>query len=195
MLSTSKSQSPQDQKITKDIHEAALTECRVAIEQPPDVDLLRNKRIVMLRYRGTDFECMVSSSLEETSLKLGCIMKGLAVEQGALAPLWVESQLVPTGHSVGKGSVDIDLLKEVTVARALAEAMVKDEGELSSDMVSEVLRNKESTLISLDRLFKIEISFMRQMVGAAGEKRLLDEVLALLPSAKQYISLEAGWVR
>ena len=82
MLSTSKSQSPQDQTITKEIHEAALTECRVAIEQLPDVDLLRSKRVVMLHYRGTDFECMVSSSLEETSLKLGCIMKGFAVEQG-----------------------------------------------------------------------------------------------------------------
>lgn len=195
MLSTSNSQSPQDKKITKEIHEAALTECRVAIEQLPNVDLLRSKRIVMLHYRGIDFECMVSSSLEETSLKLGCIMKGLAAEQGALAPLWVESQLVPNGHSVGKGSVDPELLKEVTVARALAETMVKDEGELSSDMVSEVLRNKASILISLDRLFKIEIAFMMQMVGAAGEKRLLDEVLALLPSAKQYISLEAGWVR
>ena len=107
----------------------------------------------------------------------------------------MESQLVRNGHSVGKGSVDPELLKEVTVARALAETMVKDEGELSSDMVSEVLRNKESILISLDRLFKIEIAFMRQMVGAAGEKRLLHEALALLPSAKQYISLEAGWVR
>ena len=108
--------------------------------------------------------------------------------------MWVEEQLVPNGHSVGKGSVHPELLKEAIVARALAETMVKDEGELSSDLVSEVLRNKENTLVSLDRLFKIEISFMRQMVGAAGEKRLLDEVLALLPSAKQYISLEAGWV-
>ena len=195
MLSTSNPQSPQDKKITKEIHEAALTECRVAIEQLPNVDLLRSKRIVMLHYRGIDFECMVSSSLEETSLKLGCIMEGLAAELGALAPLWVESQLVPNGHSVGKGSVDPELLKEVTEARALAETMAKDEGELSSDMVSEVLRNKEGTLISLGRLFEIEIPFMRQMVGAAGEKRLLDEVLALLPSAKQYISLGAGWVR
>jgi len=150
------------------------------------------KRTIVLHYRGISFECRVSSSLEETNLKMGCLVKGLAVQQGDLNPLWVEDQLVPADHSVGKGQVHVDLLKEVRVARALAESMVKDEGELSSDLVSEVLRNKESTLISLDRLFKIEIAFMRQMVGAAGEKRLLEEVLALLPDAEKHISVEAG---
>ena len=110
--------------------------------------------------------------------------------------MWVESQLVLNGHSVGKGSVHRELLKDVIVARALAETMVKDEGELSSDMVSEVLGNKESTLVSLDRLFKIEISFMRQMVGAAGERRgSWTRCSLFLPSARQYISVEAGWVR
>ena len=96
---------------------------------------------------------------------------GLAVEKGLLKPLWVEEQLIPLGCTLGKGTVERGLLKEAKVARALAESLVRDEGVQIADLIADVIRVKESTLISLDRLFKIELQLMKEMLGAAGERR------------------------
>lgn len=155
------------------------------------MELLPDRRTVELNYRGIPFECKVSSPVEELTLKLSCYIKGLAVEKGLLKPLWVEEQLIPLGCTLGKGTVERGLLKEAKVARALAESLVRDEGVQNADLIADVIRVKESTLISLDRLFKIELQFMKEMLGAAGERRLLEEVLKLLPNEQHKVSLEA----
>jgi len=182
----------QDKHITKDVFEQTSLAGREAIEALPNLDLLPQRRTVELRYRGTPFECKVSSPLEELSLKLSCYIRGLAVEKGSLKPLWVEDQLIPFGFTMGKGTVDRALLEEAKVARALAESLVRDQGHQSADLIAEVIRVKANTLTSLDRLFKIELQFMKEMLGSAGERRLLEEILKLMPSEQNKVSLEAG---
>ena len=62
----------------------------IEIDALENIELLRPRREVNVKYRGASFAANVNSIAEEINIKVASLWKGLAVKQGVLDPLWCE---------------------------------------------------------------------------------------------------------
>lgn len=133
------------------------------------------RRTVQIPYRSAMLELRVASISEEAELRIAALLKGLGVEQGLLQGFWVEDELLADDTIVTNDarmkSVAPALLAPYAQPRSTASALFSDHPtELDASEVSRLLAAKEDWMISMDRTFLIEFSFLTGMLGAGGEQ-------------------------
>ena len=82
------------------------------------------------------------------------------------------------------------MLVKTKAARELLNGYFSNPSSHSPEGLKEVLNTKTTTLIGIDRDFKIELGLLEEMVGKKADKRLYDAVLATLPTATNYIAAD-----
>ena len=142
---------------------------------------LPGRRQVTVPYRGHDLSMKVESVEQEINYHLYALVKGRAVEQGQLDPLYCESSLCSSQPVCGSASVCAKLLEGPAMARNLAKEALPDESVASSDMIRTVLQKRQSNLASIDETFGLEVQFFTSMGAEAGAAALRDMILNCLP--------------
>ena len=87
-------------------------------------------------------------------------------------------------------TVDIELLKEATVARSTANNFLAA-ADQTGEAVKEALQRKQALLLGIDATFMLEVSFFANMLGEAGTSRLQQEILRCFPSEDRAVTLVA----
>lgn len=140
-------------------------------------------RMVDVRYRRALVSVKVSSAFEEYTVKVDAAIRGAAVDRALLTPMFCENSLVP--KSAGQGfahNIDAAVLANNKSARSAAEELLRGKVQ-SGTIIQQTLNEHRSLLFQLDRSFRLEVEFWGSVSGERAEKRLLDEVLAILPQA------------
>ena len=177
-------------ELTVDRVAAARAEVTKLLKGVPGLATLPALREITVSYRGVDIAVPVQSVTEELQIRLAAVVKTRARDQDLLPALFMEDSLVARNRVPELGKVQPELLAEAKVARATANQMLGSENWLHGEAVQSLLDKKGSTLIALDRTFAIERCFILAMLGEAGEKRLLEELVEILPSELRAISLK-----
>jgi hypothetical protein len=108
--------------------------------------------------------------------------KGRAVQSELLVPMYFESDLVD-GYRMPHFAVDKEMVKGCNEARTAANHYIEAESkDADGTLATKVLNIKEKVLTALDRTFRVEICFMDDMAGGAGQTILLSKVSDALPS-------------
>ena len=145
-------------------------------------DQLPGRRQVTVPYRGHELSMRVESVEQEINYHLYALVKGRAVEQGQLDPLYCESSLCSSQPVCGSASVCAKLLEGPAMARNLAKEALPDDSVASSDMIRTVLQKRQSNLASIDETFGLEVQFFTSMGAEAGAAALRDMIMNCLPS-------------
>ena len=177
-------------ELTVDRIAAARTEVTKLLKGVPGLATLPALRKITVFYRDVEIVVPVQSVTEDLQIRIAAIVKTKARDQDLLPALFMEDVLVARNRVIEGGQVSAELLAESKVARATANQMLGSENWLHGEAVQSLLDKKGTTLVALDRTFAIERCFILAMLGAAGEKRLLQELLAILPSSVRDISLK-----
>jgi len=141
----------------------------------------RPPRGVEARYRGSLIVSRVTSAHDEYCLKVDAAVRGAAVENKVLPGLLCEDSLV--SKVVGSGAtpdVDAAVVEANKKARAAAEELMKGKVH-SGAIIQATFYEKRSLLLQLDRSFRLELDLFASVSGEGAERRLLDEVVAILP--------------
>lgn len=136
-----------------------------------------------VKYRGLEVQCRVGDHVEEVDLKLGALIKEMAVGQvnGVDALAWEAACFSEpcTGSALPS---DIPLMREYQNARVTANEALQSAQAKTGSQYNEVLQNKASVLKQLDRSFMVELAALKLMVESRGPTRLQDQVLDCMPS-------------
>lgn len=133
-------------------------------------------------YRGVKSELRVGSISEEIELRISAAVKTKAVDDELLQPFWCENELVGkrSAYRTGK-SLDKALVTPLKAPRKKPTALFEEQGDMGASEVSRLLASKESWLLSMDKSFALEISFLTGMVGNGGAEILQSQILAAMP--------------
>ena len=145
---------------------------------------------VLIKYRRIEFPVMVTTSVEEYSLRIQAAIKELGLRHGHLQPLFCEDGLCAAGPSSYACMVDKKLLTDSSAARAAITELVDDPAKASGDEIKATLMKHSRMLSSLDKGWKVEMNFFLSQVGETGEARLRSLVLDVLPSKDKQCTLE-----
>lgn len=137
-------------------------------------------REVAIRYRRALVMAKVTSAFDEYSIKVDALVRGAAVDSGALPPMFCEDSLVPKLQENATLQVDAAILVGNMSARRAAAELMKGKVH-SGTVIQEMLQEQRSLLLQLDRSFRLEIDFWSSVSGDRAEQRLLDEVIAVMP--------------
>jgi len=117
--------------------------------------------------------------------------KSIAVESGALPPLWIEDILNWRNTPTALPKVDAALCTGSAAARARGKEMADQYSKLSGAVVREIVSQRGSKLVELDAYFGVELAIMREIVCSTDGGRLLDEVKKVLPTMEQAVTPQA----
>jgi hypothetical protein len=147
------------------------------------INLLPQRRVVSIAYRGTMCEHTVAGIDDELQRRIMAVAKGRAVQAGKLELLIFEDELVPSSFKYTHAGVDMDMMSGAKEARAAANSFITLESSApDGNTAVRVLNIKERTLTAMDRGFQIEVAWMTGMAGGAGQTMLMDRVKKCLPS-------------
>jgi hypothetical protein len=135
-----------------------------------------------VRYRGALIVMKVASTFDEYTLNVDALVRGADVGNGVIPPILCENLLV-LGRAPDAPKVVVDkamLEANITARQAVVELM---QGKVENgDVITTTLEEHRMLLLQLDRSFRLEIAFFASVIGERAERRLLDEVLAVLPT-------------
>lgn len=97
-------------------------------------------------------------------------------------PFWCENDLIGkrTAYKTGT-TLDKALIAHLKAPRKKATALFEEAGDMDASEVSRLLASKESWLLSMDKSFALEISFLTGMVGSGGADILQSQILQAMP--------------
>jgi hypothetical protein len=177
----------QGPSITKEIYDTAKR-ATLAELQADTLTGLPDRRKIILNYRDTTFEATITCVGDEVETKFNAALKEHAAGHGLIPELFCEADLVekPTTKDV---QIVGSLLKGAIAARKAANEGLQ--GELGSDgaTIANYLNKKCKHLVAMDPMFKTDSQWMLSMVGVAGERRLEQKCMEMLPSATKSMTL------
>ena len=173
------------QSLTNETAEAECAKSSSEIADVANLSLLGQKRSVNIAYRGRMVKHCVTTVEDETQRRKMSEAKGRGVQSDKLIPLCFETDLVD-GFKLPQTEVDAEMLRGCNEARTAANMYITLERQSADGtLAAKVLAIKEKTFSALDRTFRIEICFIEDMAGGAGQTMLLQKVFSALPSAEQ----------
>jgi hypothetical protein len=178
----------QSETITKTIFDAAKKAALQEVLSGGQLDGCPDRRMVMLKYRGTNFHILVSCVGEEVEMKFHTALKAHASAHGMIPPLFCESDLVDKAIDM-ETKISDELLKGVRLARQAANEGLQGEQGQDGATVAAYLTKRAKNLVTLDPMWKIDTQWMISMVGEAGEKRLEQKCMEVLPSETKKLTL------
>eukprot|EP00971_Amphidinium_carterae_P348818 6490686-Amphidinium_carterae.4 len=139
---------------------------------------------VSMRYRGFELKVTCATPWEEILLKTASLLKGLAVDQGVLSPLFVESELLAVVRVKTEEESSLKVHADVAspweaARRAASDSMNRD---FTAKEIVTTLTKRLQTYIALDSTFGLELALFKSLGSSPGEKALLDQMIACLPS-------------
>lgn len=153
--------------------------------------LLKDKRMVDIKYRGLSLKLSAHSVDEEVNLRIMSHIKGVAVG-GWLPPLCFEASVFDqVDQKAAKAAVDKGLLKECILARETANKSLESQA-LSGDIVKELLNSKRGVLTQLDASFVIELGLSEALCGAGGQEWMEEKVLMSVASAGDLRTIDSS---
>ena len=111
------------------------------------------------------------------------------MQNAQLDCLHFEDQLVPSPPPPFLGEVDGPLLEEAKLARKITTTVLKAFKTGGAETIKNSLRQKEKALLTVDKNFRVEIEWMRQMCGEAGEALLRHQLMPPFPTAEMHVSV------
>ena len=89
---------------------------------------------------------------------------------------------------MGHAEISEELIGPATRARTTCDELFLDSTVQSADLVLETLATKHITSVhSIDRCFDVDETIIRATVGASGDKRLIQAVMDVMPTATQHL--------
>ena len=153
-----------------------MLKSRSEIAEVANLSLLGQKRSVNIAYRGRMVKHCVTTIEDETQRRKMSEAKGRGVQSDKLIPLYFKSDLVD-GFKLPQTEVDAEMLRGCNEARTAANMYINSESQSADGtLAAKVLAIKEKTFFALDRTFRIEICFIEDMAGGAGQTMLLQKV-------------------
>jgi hypothetical protein len=152
---------------------------------------LRERRDIIVKYRGIELVCKdVRSYEEELNLRVASFLKTRAVGGKVPVLAFENSVLEPPSEEVAKDPrIHKEVLDEFSMARNTANEMLKDQ-VLSGDLVKEMLTKKAQVCMQVDKTFKLEMALLDTACGEGGVKRVQDLVIQALPTSASRRTLE-----
>ena len=136
-------------------------------------------------YRGVDLPLSVHSPLDLFKAKRAVLVIAVVVETKVLDPFLCENDfLVGARKWDCLVKVDDDVIASVKKAREIATSMVAARGLVTGQQILATLKLKSSLLKGLDNDWRITYEFFNKHVGTAGEKTMMAQTIACLPSLK-----------
>ena len=162
------------------------------VQKKVGIDLLPQRRLVTVTYRGVAFKVHVDSVYDELDKKIAAEIKSAAVNRGDLAPLLCEAALVPLDAAKASQSVDDELLTTYRLVRQQAFNLLDGQPWTSGEDLVELMVDKQLLFVQMDPSFGVDLEFFRAMSGEVGTLVLQERILQCLPSdGKQDLTLGA----
>jgi len=142
---------------------------------------LPERRKITLKYRECSYDGKVTCIGDEVEQRYWTRIRAQCAAQRLIPGLFCEDQLVDT--AVGK-EVDFHpgVYSKAKSARESANEGMAEQENTDGKAVAAYLERSEKSLIALDTMWKsTDHQWMLSMVGKAGEQRLLDKSLAIIP--------------
>ena len=112
-------------------------------------------------------------------------IKGVAVDIGVLAQLWVEYDLTGPPSAIAPViTIEASMLEKASRARAQAKLFIPSDVETTGAAIKHMLLQKSAVLMKIDPNWKTDAHFYYSQVGESGEKRLMSAVELCFPSKK-----------
>jgi hypothetical protein len=162
-----------------------------ACDKVANVDLLPARRIIVVKLGAAEVSCAVGAIATEVSLRFAAAWKPLAVVATLLPQLWCENVLDVGTVVQFKGKIEECLLHGVRAARESVKRAVDTMEEKGSQAIINLVRAKKASWLFLDSEFHLEVSMMDTLAGESSEKRLIDKVLAVMPSSTNGVNIDA----
>jgi len=149
---------------------------------------LPDRRKVELSYRGCTFQCTITCLGDEVEHKFNVELKAHAAANNLIPKLFCEEDLV---DKVGCKEIAIHdaILRGPRAARTAANLGLQGEKGKDGATIAAYLAKKEKNLVAIDSMWKVDAQWMTSMVGEAGERRLEQKCLELLPTASKDMTL------
>lgn len=163
--------------------------CESLVERYKGFGVLAEKRKVIVRFMSADMEVMVHAPSVEWEYKLNAALKQLAVgAPGGVQALFYEEWFMDTASKVACALPE-DILKPMQAARVCARDIMAEAKLLSFADLRKLMLANASTLMSLDRSFKLELEFLEGPAEGVLGASLDAKALACLPTATIAMSL------
>ena len=148
-------------------------------------------RTVDVRYRGAVVPIKITSIYDEYLMAAAGVVHGLAVDKGVLTPMFCEQDLVDQHRKPWAFTVAPEVVQGSQAARAAATEMLRGKVH-SAETLQNFFDTHSSVCLQLDRGFRLEIAFFQSVSGSGAERRLQEEILLCLPTAKNDITAQAS---
>jgi hypothetical protein len=153
-----------------------------------DVREMITKRNVQVVYRNVTFPVVVHSHYDEYLMQETAAIETVAVDNGALPPLFCESELVPAARTTTKLKVDEEVLADALAARRAANSALQCEAP-SGDEILKLMETNKAQFTQLYRGWRVQVGFWQAVVGIGSERRLRDEIMSCITSGDNEITV------
>ena len=161
------------------------------IAELPGADLIPDRRVCKLEYRGRSFSHKAKSLADEIDMRYMTVLKSMAVNAGDMDSLHCEVKLVTGGPAGAPGQISEGILGRCRAARQMANNLIGKLDNKSGPNVLRVLNRHKKALTLSDNTFWVEILFLSGLCGHDGELALQNAVLDALPEKGPVKSIAA----
>jgi hypothetical protein len=182
------------QLVAADVTMEAVSKARsafveTALQNRRDVKELMPKRTVQVVYRNVPFPVLVHSHYDEYLMQETAAIETVAVDNGALPPLFCENELVPAGRTTTKLKVDAAVIADAVAARRAASSALQCDAP-SGEMIRKLMETNKAQYTQLHRGWRVQVGFWQAVVGDGSERRLQDEILKCITSDTDEITVD-----
>jgi hypothetical protein len=148
------------------------TDATKAFDTPKEIECM---------YRGVPIRLICTSPLDQYNIRVAAWIRGLAVDEELLIPLWCESELIAGARAKTGRMVDDAVLTEAKNFRESAHDLLSVV-EATGPNIEDVIKRKASFLQSVDRCCRLELAFWSSSIGDKAKMRVQASIKACLPS-------------
>jgi hypothetical protein len=143
-------------------------------------------------YRATCYPIGCSSIVQGFHKKINGYLMGVAVENGSLASIWGENDLIDGDQGLSQWKVDPKLIEKAKAARDAAmqcmEACCPRSEDMTADHLKMVMASNKDVLMSIDSNWDLMDALFGMIVGSGSTARFQELMLRCLPSSQNLIS-------
>lgn len=137
-------------------------------------------RDIEVNYRGVNIRVLSQSPVDSFNIRVACRVRGLAVDEGVLAPLWCENDLVKQPRPPATVTVDPAVLSECMHFRESAHGLLSVV-EATGPNIEDLIKRKGSFFQGIDRSCRVELSFWSSSLGEKARERVHAAIQECLP--------------
>ncbi len=131
-------------------------------------------------YRGVVIRVICTSPLDQYNLRVAAWVRGLAVDEQLLTPLWCESELIG-GTAVKTGrAIEASVLVDCKCFRDSCHDLLSVV-EATGPNIEDVIKRKGGFLQAMDRMCRLELAFWCSTFGDKARERVQTSIKACLP--------------